>query len=283
MKNIRTIEEINEKISKGTINVVTAEEMTEIVKSNGIEVAAKDVDIVTTGTFGAMCSSGMFLNFGHADPPIKMEHVTLNGVEAYHGNAAVDVYLGVTKMHPERKFDYGGGHVIEDLIAGKDVFLRATSYGTDCYPRRDLQTYINLRDLNQACLLNPRNLYQNYNVAVNLSSKVIYTYLGVLQPRMGNANFSSAGQLSPLLNDPFYRITGIGTKIFLGGGSGYVIWEGTQHNPTVDRGKNGVPTEGAGTLALIGDMKEMNSRYIKGASLLLLSLPLCLSASLLLL
>jgi uncharacterized protein (DUF39 family) len=131
-----------------------------------------------------------------------------------------------------------------------------------------LQTYTNLKDLNQAYLLNPRNLYQNYNVAVNLSSKVIYTYLGVLQPSMGNANFSSAGQLSPLLNDPFYRTRGIGTKIFLGGGSGYVIWEGTQHNPTVDRGKNGVPTEGAGTLALIGDMKEMNSRYIKGVSML---------------
>ena len=34
-----------------------------------------------------------------------------------------------------------------------------------------------------------RNAYQNYNVAVNLADKVIYTYMGVLKPRMGNANY----------------------------------------------------------------------------------------------
>ncbi len=85
---------------------------------------------------------------------------------------------------------------------------------------------------------------------------------------MGNANFSSAGQLSPLLNDPYYRTIGIGTRIFLGGSVGYVIWEGTQHNPTARRGKTGVPTEGAGTISVAGDMKNMSTRYVKGVSML---------------
>ncbi len=272
----KTIDEINDRIKNKKAVVFTAEEIIPYVEEVGYKEAAKKVDVVTTGTFSPMCSSGAFLNFGHTTPRMRIQKAWLNGVPAYSGLAAVDVYIGATELpeddpantvHPGR-FKYGGGHVIEDLIAGKDVLLTATSYGTDCYPRKELKTYINIKDLNQAFLLNPRNCYQNYNVAVNLSDKVIYTYLGVLHPNMGNANYSSAGQLSPLLNDPYYRTIGIGTKIFLGGGVGFVIWEGTQHNPTAERGENGVPIEGAGTIAVTGDMKQMSPRYIRGVSVL---------------
>lgn len=272
----KTIEEINEKIRKKRACIFTAEEIVGYVKENGLKKAEAEVDVVTTGTFGPMCSSGAFLNFGHPSPRIKIQKAWLNDVFAYGGIAACDVYIGATeipdddpanKIHPGR-FRYGGGHVIEDLIAGEDVFLRATSYGTDCYPRKRLESYINIKDLNQAFLVNPRNGYQNYNIAVNTSDKVIYTYLGILQPHLGNANYCSAGQLSPLLNDPYYRSIGIGTRIFLGGGVGLVTWQGTQHNPTAERGENGVPMEGAGTLCVTGDMKQMNTRYIRGVSML---------------
>jgi len=272
----KTIQEINDKIKQKKACVFTAEEIIPYVEERGYKQAAKDVDVVTTGTFSPMCSSGAFLNFGHSAPRIRIQKAWLNGVFAYGGLAACDVYLGATeipdedpanKIYPGR-FLYGGGHVIEDLISGKAVSLKATSYGTDCYPRKDLKTSIRLQDLNQAFLVNPRNVYQNYNVAVNLSDKVIYTYLGVLQPHMGNANYSSAGQLSPLLNDPYFRTIGIGTRLFIGGGIGYVFGEGTQHNPTVEREPNGVPCEGAGTLSLTGDMKKMNPRYVRGVSML---------------
>ncbi|MCK5566471.1 MAG: homocysteine biosynthesis protein, partial [Actinomycetia bacterium] len=166
------------------------------------------------------------------------------------------------------EFKYGGGHVIEDLVAGKDLKLEATAYGTDCYPRKKLNTLINIKDLNEAVLFNPRNAYQNYNVAVNLTDKIIYTYMGILKPDKGNANYCSAGQLSPLLNDPQYKTIGIGTRIFLGGAVGYVVWQGTQHNPGVKRKENGVPQVPAGTLAVIGDLKEMSPDYIKGTTLL---------------
>jgi uncharacterized protein (DUF39 family) len=272
----RTIEEINEKIKKKKACVFTAEEIIPYVEEKGYAQATRDVDVVTTGTFSPMCSSGAFLNFGHSKPRMKMQKVWLNGVPTYGGLGACDAYIGATeipeddpanKIHPGR-FLYGGGHVIEDLITGKEVVLRATSYGTDCYPRKELKIKIRLKDINQAFLLNPRNAYQNYNVAVNLSDKVIYTYLGILQPGMANANYSSAGQLSPLLNDPYLRTIGVGTRIFLGGGIGYVVWEGTQHNPMVERGKNGVPVEGGATLCVVGDMKGMNPRYVRGVSML---------------
>ncbi len=274
----RTIAEINEKIAKGQAVVVTAEEIIDVVARKGVARAAREVDVVTTGTFGPMCSSGAFLNLGHSQPRIKLGggRVYLNNVLAYAGLAAVDIFIGAAALpddDPRNKqypgdFNYGGGHVIEDLVAGKDVRLTATTYGTDCYPRHQLDTWIRLEDLNEAFLFNVRNGYQNYNVAVNCSHRTIYTYMGVLKPHLGNANYCSAGQLSPLLNDPLYRTIGIGTKILLGGGVGYVAWQGTQHNPTAPRTPNGVPKRGAGTLCVIGDLKQMQARWLRGTSML---------------
>jgi len=86
-------------------------------------------------------------------------------------------------------------------------------------------------------------------------------------PKLGNANYCSAGQLSPLLKDPYYQTIGIGTRIFLGGGVGYVAWQGTQHNPAVKRKDNGVPQAPAGTLAVIGDLKQMKQEWLRGVSM----------------
>jgi len=262
----KSFAEINKKIEKGEVLVLTAEEMSDFVDEYGEDTALEEVDVVTTATFGAMCSSGAFLNFGHSDPPIRMGRVYLNDVLAYSGLAAVDAYIGATEESESLGAQYGGAHVIEDLLNGKEVHLSASSKGTDCYPRKEIDTYITLEDLNQAYLFNPRNCYQNYWVAVNSSEKIIYTYMGPLYGNYENASYSSAGQLSPLLNDPYYRTIGIGSRIFLGGAQGYIAWEGTQHNPLRKRGENGIPVGGAGTLAVIGDLKEMSKEYIRAAS-----------------
>lgn len=272
----KTYDEINEKIKSGQAVVLTAEEVVSLVEEKGVQQAAKEVDVVTTGTFGPMCSSGAFLNLGHTKPRMRMSKVWLNNVPAYAGIAAVDCYIGATEAaeddplnndYPGR-FEYGGGHVIEDLIAGKKVKLRATSYGTDCYPRRELETEITLDDINEAMLFNPRNAYQNYNCAVNLGDKTIYTYMGMLHPQMANAHYSTSGQLSPLLKDPHFLTIGIGTRIFLGGGVGYVAWHGTQHFPSMMNASGVELHPSGGTLTVIGDMKQMNAKYVRGTSML---------------
>ncbi len=262
----KTYEEINEKIKKGQAVVVTAEEIIDIVEEKGLEETAKEIDVVTTATFGPMCSTGAFINFGHSDPPIKMHRVWLNDVPVYAGLAAVDIYVGATELSDTEGFNYGGAHVIQDLIDGRKVKLKATAYGTDCYTRKEIETYVDKETLNQAYLFNPRNVYQNYAVAVNSSAKTLHTYMGTLLPKFKNATYCSAGQLSPLLNDPFYRTIGVGTRIFIGGTAGYVAWEGTQHNPSQNRNDKGVPTAPAGTLALIGDLKNMDSNFIRACT-----------------
>jgi uncharacterized protein (DUF39 family) len=272
----KTYKEINKKIQSGDVVVVTAEEMVGIVKDAGPEEAAHHVDVVTTGTFAPMCSSGAFINFGHATPKIRATHIWFNNVPAYGMIAAVDCYLGATatsendplnRAYPG-DFNYGGGHVISDLAAGKTMHFKASGYPTDCYPNHLVEKEsITLDDLPQVTLCNPRNSYQNYNCAINRTNKTIYTYMGTLKPRMGNANYSTSGELSPLFNDPYYLTIGMGTRIFLGGGEGYVAWYGTQHDPHVNRTERGVPVGGAGTLWTMGDLKKMSPRWLVGMSI----------------
>jgi hypothetical protein len=58
------------------------------------------------------------------------------------------------------------------------------------------------------------------------------------------------------MNDPDYETIGIGTRIFLGGAQGYVISEGTQHDPQ----------NRFGTIMVRGDAKKMSPEFLRGAS-----------------
>lgn len=252
----KSLSEINQRIRDGSVRVVTADQMPDIVDELGPAEAVREVDVVTTGTFGAMCSSGVFLNLGHSDPPIKILKAYLNKVEAYGGVAAVDLFLGATQPSLDKGIEYGGAHVIEDLVSGKQIEIEAEGAGTDCYPQLDLETTLRLEDFNQAVMVNPRNAYQKYNAATNSSDRTIHTYMGTLLPRYGNIHYSGAGDLSPLSNDPRFDYIGVGTRIFLAGSQGYVVGSGTQHNPQ----------NGFSTLMVSGDLKKMSDKFLRAAT-----------------
>ena len=260
----KSYEEITEKIRQGKAVVLTAEEVSQLARTLSPAEIVRRVDVVTTGTFGAMCSSGAFLNFGHATPPIRMERIELNGVPVSGGLAAVDTFVGATDCDPARPA-YGGAHVIEELVAGRSVTLEAWGKGTDDYPRRHIRSHVTLDDINEAILYNPRNCYQNYNAATNSSERMLHTYMGTLLPKLRNVSYSTAGELSPLLNDPTCRTIGMGTRIFLCGARGYVSWQGTQFNTSKPVNEHGIPIGGARTVAAIGNLREMSTDYLRAA------------------
>ncbi|MEM1367558.1 MAG: homocysteine biosynthesis protein, partial [Cyanobacteria bacterium P01_H01_bin.15] len=144
----RTLAEINDRIAAGQGRVWTSSELKQRLDSGHVSPADlfDEVDVITTGTFEPMESSSAILNLGQSDPPLKIRKCWLDGVPAYAGFGAVDVCLGASMpadfnkdaspelsksdLKPKR----GGGHVIEDLIAGKAISLRAIGQATDCYP-----------------------------------------------------------------------------------------------------------------------------------------------------
>jgi len=260
----QAIADINAKIKNLTAKVLTATELKQLVQEVGVKQAATQVDVITTGTFEPMESSGAVINLGHTDPPIKIRSCWLDGVSVYAGFGAVDLYLGASQEPDDDASVRGGGHVIADLIAGKSVNLRIIGQPNDCYPRASFETTIAKDSINQFYLFNPRNLHQNFIVGVNGGDRSLYTYLGELKPQLGNAIYANPGAIAPLWNDPDLRLIGIGTKIFMGGGIGYVAWEGTQHFPLQKRLANRTPVAPAATFALIGDAKQMSSEWVRG-------------------
>ncbi len=260
----KSYEEINAKIAAGEAVILTAEEVSRMAEELKPSEIARKVDVVTTATFGAMCSSGCFINFGHTSPPLRMESITLNGVPVFGGVAAVDAYIGATEASPEDPA-YGGAHLIEALVRGEELLLKARGKGTDCYPRREIETWIRKDLVNEITMVNPRNAYQNYAAATNSTERELYTYMGSLLPRRGNVNYSTSGELSPLLNDPYLRTIGIGTRVFLAGAQGFVSWRGTQFNTSKPRNERGVPESNAATLMLTADAKEMSADYLRAA------------------
>ncbi|HOJ98130.1 MAG TPA: homocysteine biosynthesis protein [Termitinemataceae bacterium] len=263
-RTTKSWDEINQKLKEGKAVVITAEEAAQMASEEKPANFVQKVDVVTTGTFGAMCSSGMFINFGHPEPPIRMEHITIEGVPVFGGIAAVDAYIGATEVHPEDP-RFGGAHIIQKLIEGEELLLKAHAKGTDCYPRKDIETYIHRDRVNEMILTNPRNAYQNYPAATNSSHRTLYTYMGTLLPSFLNINYSTSGCLSPLLNDPELRTIGIGSPVFLGGAVGSVAWNGTQFNTEKPTNERGIPLSNARTLMLVGNAKEMSSQWIRAA------------------
>lgn len=260
----KSYEEINDKIAQGEAVVLTAEEVVRMAQELSPAEIASKVDVVTTATFGAMCSSGCFINFGHPEPGLRMESMTLNGVPVFGGVAAVDAYIGATEVAPDNPA-YGGGHLIEALVRGETLELEAHGKGTDCYPRKHIRTSISKDTVNEIIMVNPRNAYQNYPAATNSSGSVMYTYMGMLLPRFGNVTYSTSGELSPLLNDPDLRTIGIGTRVFLAGAQGFVSWNGTQFNTEKPKNEFGLPLSNARTLMVTADLKQMDPNYIRAA------------------
>ncbi len=260
----KTIPLINEKIASRSAVVMTLLELSKQVEAVGLEQAAQEVDVVTTGTFAPIESVGAFINLGHTDPPLRIRSCWIDGVPAYGGMGAVDLFLGATQEgeREDQTGVYGGAHVIAKLIGGETLPFRGVGMPNDCYPRATFESHISKDSINQFYLYAPRGLYQNFIVGVNSGEDTLYTYLGPLLPRMGNAVYANPGAIAPLWH-PLDSI-GIGTKIFWGGGVGYIAWEGTQHYPLQKQLPNHTPIGPAATVALIGDAKQMDPEWVKG-------------------
>ncbi len=272
---LRTVEQINQKIKDGTVTVLTASEMVRLVKEKGAAAAAREVDVVTSGVFGPVCSSGLFISYRQPRPRIKAYRAWLNGVPVACGLghsellvASAEPWEGdpLNRVYPG-EFKYGGGHVIQDLAAGEEVALKVEGYGTACHPRQTLERVITLDDVASAMLICPCAAMEPRPCAVNVSDNTIYTFLGALRPRLGNACYSSSGELGPLNKDPKMRTIGPGTKILLGGAEGVVTGPGLRNDPFVERTEDGVALDPDRSLMLVGDLKKMSPKWVVGISL----------------
>nr|WP_321351537.1 methanogenesis marker 16 metalloprotein [uncultured Methanoregula sp.] len=228
---MKTIDQINKKIADGTAVVYTAAELKKAI-AGGETITAEDVDVVTTGTFGIMSGTLAVLHIPVASPGSyrHAEKVWLNGVPAIpgpcpnEGLGSVDLVVYGTAR---RDRSYGGGHLFRDMVEGNGVTVEVESGGT-----RFSRT-VTIADMGLARMITTRSAFKNYLAVVNTGPDTVQTIFSArgLAGPYREASVSGCGDINPLQNDPGLDAIGVGTRILLNGGTGYVMGQGTRSSP----------------------------------------------------
>ncbi|HHN81948.1 MAG TPA: methanogenesis marker 16 metalloprotein [Methanomicrobia archaeon] len=249
---VKSIEEINKRIEKGEAVVYSAEELKGLLRE-GEDVSPSTVDVVTTATCGIMSGTVAALTVPVAEKGAfrKAESFWLNGVPAYPGPCPneslgiVDVMLYGTSY---ANMEYGGGHVLRDLVEGKEIEVRVEADGNI------FENHVTLDDLVYSKLLTTRGAFKNYVAFVNGEPEPVKTIFSVtgLKGPYKEVSVSGCGEVNPIENDPLLSTIGVGTRILLNGGRGYVIGQGTRSTPEKPN------------LSVYGDLRGMESKYMGG-------------------
>ena len=262
---IRTYEEINEKIESGKANVISAFEAKSVIKDKGVKSFLNNVDVVTCASFEMNTNASLYMSFGQTDPLIYFSEAYLNDVLAYP-TGPTDLLLSSVAFSKDKP-EYGGAHIIEDLVAGKDVHLKVSGKNLQVFPNRDFETWFKLDDLNCINLFLNQAINQNDIVATNSGDIDINSHMGTLIAHLENSTYNSSSFLNPLINDPLCKTIGVGTRVWIAGGVGYITGYGSNHNPAQRKNEYGVPVGNAVTLSAIGDLRGMKKKWIRGGYL----------------
>ncbi len=259
MKNIN---EINEKIKAGKAQVLTAQEAKSLIKEKGIDYFTKNADIVTFASFEMHTNALLYLSFGQTDPLIYFSEAYINNIPAYPCGPT-DLALSCIMSSNETP-EYGGAHVLEELIKGKDIHMKATGRNLEFFTNKEFETWFNLKTVNNGKLFLNQAFIQNNIVATNSGDKDINTPMGTLIGKLENSTYNSSSYLNPLINDPFAETIGIGTKIWVAGAEGLIAGHGSYHNPLQKRNEHGIPVGQGITLSAVADIHAMNPKWIRG-------------------
>lgn len=249
---MKTIDEINTRISEGNAVVFTAAELKKLV-AGGDTITAADVDVVTTGTFGVMSGTLAVLHIPVSGPGSfhRAEKVWLNGVPAMPGPCpnerlgSVDLVVFGTAHAGS---SYGGGHLFRDIVEGKEIEVVVEASGF-----RFSRT-VTLADMGLARLMTTRSAFKNYLAFLNKKPDIVQTIFSVkgLAGPCREVSVSGCGDINPLQNDPHLRVIGTGTRILLNGGVGYIMGPGTRSS------------EEKPNIAAFADMKHMIPEMLGG-------------------
>ncbi len=252
---IRSIEEINHKIANGEATVLTAEEVSQLVRK-GKEPKAEDIDVITPGTCGIMSGTAAVFHFKVSEPGKfkKAKKIFLNGVPGFPGPCpnewlgSVDliVYGTAKSIYDE---DYGGGFLFKDIVSGRDIKIEMKST-----EGKIIKATANIDDMSTAKMIGTRLAFKNYTAFVNPSKEAISSIFHAIDmegPYRG-ISFSGCGELNPLQNDPLMKTICVGSRVLLNGAGGIVIGHGTRS------------TKEKPNLMIAADMHNMDPHYLGG-------------------
>ncbi|CAJ37933.1 methanogenesis marker 16 metalloprotein [Methanocella arvoryzae] len=254
MVTTKTIPEINERIEKGTVTVMTATEILAIAEKGE---RIPDVDVVTCGTKGIMSGTMASLSFKVAEKNafIRAKGLWLNGVPAYPGpcpNERLGIVDAIVYGTAHSTYDhhYGGGHLFRDLVEGNEIEVEV-----DTGLAERLTTTVTLSDMGHARMIATRHAFKNYLAYVNPVAETLEKSIfsvGAFYGPYKELKFCGCGELNPIEKDPDLEVLGAGTRALINGAPGMITGAGTRS------------TREKPNFSAVADLKQMKSEYLGG-------------------
>lgn len=251
----RTLSQIKQKIKDGDATVLTAEEVSNLVRA-GEAPKFDDVDVVTTGTCGVMSGTAAIFHIKVGEPGSfkKASKILVNGLPGFPGPCpnewlgSVDLIVYGTS-HSIYDDSYGGGFLFQDMVRGNEIEIEMESINGEI-----LKTTTTLNEMGTAQMLGTRLAFKNYNAFVNPSEESVTSIFNAvnMEGPFEGLSFSGCGELNPLQNDPHRRILKEGARILLAGSEGTILGPGTRSS---DEKPN---------LMISADMHKMDPTFVGG-------------------
>lgn len=252
---MKSIAAINARLAAGEAVVMTAMELKNRVRA-GERFTPEDVDVVTTATRAVMSGTAAMLSIPVGKEKNSIDDLRLNDVPCLSAFAPADgvvpVVLNGTEESGDNHGRYGGGHVLRDLVEGKDVEAVWRQRGK----RRSRK--ITLDEMPAARLFTLRNSYQNYMGFTNVKDAAAYRNnpysIFACRPIPPLAGFatSGSGELNPGENDSGKLVMRPGIRILVNGAEGTLIGYGTRASAE------------QACFSTTADIKRMDPQYMGG-------------------
>ena len=251
----KTIAEINAKLAAGEAIVMTAMELKARVRG-GEKLFVADVDVVTTATRGVMSGTAAMLSLPIGVENTKPEEVFINGVPCLPQFRTRDCFtpglINGTEESMENHGNYGGGHVLRELVERKPVEIFYKIGG------KSVCTTATIDDFPFARLYTTRNSFQNYMGFTNVKNAESYRRNPTsifscrpIPPLKGMTSIGS-GEMNPGENDHSRQIIRPGIRVLVNGTIGLIAGYGTRASAEQI------------CLATVADMKDMDPQYMGG-------------------
>ena len=243
---------------RGDLEVRSAADFRELVRSKGLEQAFGSTHVVVASEACLTQQATLILHLGPSDPPIRVRQFRLGSAEGGGGHGNTDLVVPINQ---------GGSTALADLLARRVLPLVLSGNPSRQQPRLELETEVNLAQIDSGRLLLHRAISENGVVAFSSREGITPTPWGPVLGPWGSALISSPGPGSIGLSMPGLQQLGLGSPVMVAGAIGWVSGAGSGHQPNPKRSALGHALSPGASCAVDVDLHDLQPQWLRATRL----------------
>ena len=254
----RSEAELHQLQRSGDLQVLSAADFRERVRSKGLEEAFGSTHVVVASEACLTHQATLILHLGPSDPPIRVRQFRLGSAEGSGGHGNTDLVVPINQ---------GGATALGDLLAGRTLPLVLSGNPSRQQPRLELETELRLEQIDGGRLLLHRGISENGVVAFSSREGITPTPWGPVLGPWGSGLISSPGPGSIGLSMPGLQQLGLGSPVMVAGAIGWVSGAGSGHQPKPKRSALGHALSPGACCAVDVNLHDLQPQWLRATRL----------------